>query len=605
MAEYKDLKVDELNFDLIKANFKNYLQSQDNFRDYNFEGSGINTLLDLLAYNTYYNSFYLNMASAEAFLSTAQKRNSVVALAKSLNYTPRSVTSARLSGTATLTVTGSPTSVTIPQYTEFNGIVDGTTYKFLTTESVIVTPSSGVYSETISLVEGTLITRRYTVSASDTDQRFLIPNLNADTSTLSVSVLNSSTDSTTRIFLRSSNIVDVDSTSQIFFLEEVEDGQFEVKFGDGVFGLALDPGNIVVLEYIVSSGADANGIQSLTYSDSISGITAITFTASDSASGGAPRETISSIKFNAPKSYEAQNRVVTAEDYKTLMLQQSTVDSVLVWGGEDNNPPTYGTVFIAVKPVTGLALTATEKENIINTVIKPKKILAVQTEIVDPEYLYLLIDTTVKYNSKLTTLTSSEIETLVDAAIQSYNDNDINGFSKYFRYSKLSRLIDFADRSILNNTLSIRMRREIDIQLGVPTRYEIKFSNAIDSTTSGRPSSHPYGAGNRLTSNEFTYAGTPNCFLEENNGIIRIYSNETGSNVAVLNNAGTLNYTTGTVVLSSFAPTSFADGGNTLKLTAFPADKDILPLRNQILQIRDADITVTTLDDNSISLVNR
>lgn len=605
MAENKDLKVDELNFDLIKANFKNYLQFQDNFRDYNFEGSGINTLLDLLAYNTYYNSFYLNMASAEAFLTTAQKRNSVISLAKSLNYTPRSVTSARISGVATLTVTGSPTSVIIPQHTEFTGSIDGTTYKFLTTEAFTINSSAGIYRDLINLIEGTVITRRYIVSAIDSDQRFIIPNLNVDTSTLSVNVLNSSSDSTSRTFIKTDNIVEVTSTSQVFFLEEVEDGQFEVKFGDGSFGVALDPGNVVILEYIVSSGADANDIQSLTYADSISGVTTISFSASDSASGGAVRESINSIKFNAPKSYQAQNRIVTTEDYRTLLLQQSSVDSVVIWGGEDNDPPRYGTVFIAVKPTTGNALTATEKQNIINTVIKPKKILTVQTEIIDPEYLYLLIDATVKYDSKKTTLTSAELESIIDTTIQNYNDDDIDAFLKYFRYSKLSRLIDFADRSILNNTLSVRMRREVDVQLGVSARYEINFSNAIDASTDGRPALHPYGAGNKLSSNEFTYSGFTRCFLEENNGILRIYSSETGTNLAVVNNAGTLNYATGVVILTGFAPTTFADGSNTLKLTAFPAEKDILPLRNQIIQIRDADITVSMIDDNSISLVNR
>jgi len=605
MAENRNLKVDELNFDLIKANFRSFLQSQDQFRDYNFEGSGLTALLDILAYNTYYNSFYLNMASAEAFLSTAQKRNSVVALAKSLNYTPRSVSSARITGTATLTVTGSPTSVTIPQYTEFSGTIDGTTYKFLTTEAAVISPDSGVYSGTISLVEGTVITRRYTVSALDTDQRFLIPNLNADTSTLSVTVLNSSSDSTTRTFTKVSNLVEVDATDQVFFLEEVEDGQFEVKFGDDTFGIALDAGNIVVLEYIASSGPDANDIQVLTYNDSISGVTTITFTAADPASGGAIRESITSIRFNAPKAYESQNRVVTAEDYRALLLQQSSVDSVTVWGGEDNDPPEYGKVFVAIKPVVGTALSATEKANLINTVIKPKKILTVSTEIVDPEFLYLLIDSTVKYNSDNTSLTGAELKSLVTTVIQNFNDTDIDEFERYFRYSKLSRLIDFADRSILNNILSVRMRREVAIQLGISTRYEINFSNAIDNTTNGRPATHPYGAGNKVTSNAFTYLGFTNCFLEENNGIMRIYRTFGASNLAVVSNAGTLDYTTGKIILTNFAPTAFADGSTTLKLTAFPGEKDILPLRNQIVQIRDADITVTMLDDKTISLVNR
>jgi hypothetical protein len=406
----------------------------------------------VLAYNTYYNAFYLNMTSAENFLATAQKRNSVVNLARSLNYTPRSRTAARIEGTITATTVSSPATITVPQYTEFTGTIDNTTYTFITEEDVFLT-SSGSYSATVSLKEGKVLTRRFTVNTSDIDQRFLIPNLNIDTSTLTIRVLNSSTDSTSRTFTKVDNLVELESTDQVFYLEEVEDGQFEVKFGDGIFGISLNNGNIVVMTYIITDGKDANDIQVLTYADSISGISAISFTATDPATGGADRETVTSIKFNAPKSYESQNRVVTAEDYKALMLRQSSVNSVVVWGGEDNDPPAFGKVYIAVKPTVGETLTATEKQNLINTVINPKKVLTVSTEIVDPEYIFLLISTTVKYDSDLTTLSGDAIKALVTSVIQNYNTAEINSFSKYFRYSKLSRLIDVAERSILNNSL--------------------------------------------------------------------------------------------------------------------------------------------------------
>lgn len=607
MAENLNLKVDELNFDLIKANLKQYLSAQDEFRDYNFEGSGINVLLDILAYNTYYNSFYLNMSQAENFLATAQKRNSVINLAKSLNYTPRSTTAASISGTVTLTVTGSPASITIPQYTEFTGTVEGTTYTFLSNEAATITPSSGVYSGSLTLKEGKYLIRRYTVNTNDLDQRFLIPNINVDTSTLNVRVLNSTSDSTSRTFTRSENIIEIGATSQVYFLEAVEDNQYEIKFGDDFFGIALENGNVVVLEYLITAGVDANGILNLTYADSIAGVTAATFVAANSSpsAGGAVSESLTSIKFNAPKNFEAQNRAITSEDYKALLSRQSNIDSVVVWGGEDNDPPTFGKVFIAVKPVVGEVLTATEKQVLINNVIKAKKVLTVSTEIVDPEYIYLIISFTVKYDSKLTTLTADQLATKVDTVIQNYNDVDINAFSKYFRYSKLSRLVDVADRSILNSILSVSLRKELSVQLGISTRYEINFSNPINSTTSGRPATHPYGAGNQLTSNAFTYQGFTNCFIEDNNGIIRIYRTVARENIGVVSNAGTINYTTGKVILTNFVPTAFADGTNTLKLTAIPAGKDILPLRNQIISIRDEDITVTMLDDNSISLVNR
>jgi hypothetical protein len=604
MAADNNLKVNELDFNSIKINFKNYLKSQDEFRDYNFEASGISTLLDLLSYNTYYNAFYLNMVASEAFLSTAQKRNTVVNLAKSLNYIPRSTSAAKISGTITVIAANSPTSITIPKNTEFTGQINDSTFSFLTQEAITVYSQEN-YTGNVILKEGTPITRRYVVSFIDPEQRFLIPNPNVDTSTISVRVTNSSVDSATRTFIQPNNLVEINNNSGIYFLEEVEDGQFEIKFGDGSFGVSLNDGNIITIEYLVTNGKDANDVLNLTYNDSILNVTSINFSASDPSSGGSERESISSIKFNAPKSYTAQNRVVTAEDYKALLLKQSTVNSVIVWGGEDNDPPEYGKVFIAVKPTVGNSLTATEKENLIKTIIKPKKILTISTEIVDPEYMYLLIDITSKYNSDETSLTEGDLISLIQNVVSNYNSVEINSFSKYFRFSKLNRLIDFADRSILNSDLSISMRIEQNVSLNVPTRYEISFSNPIDNSTEGRPSTHPYGFGNKLTSNSFAYNGFEDCYLEENNGILRIYRTIRGLTVGVLNTAGTLDYTTGKIILNSFAPSSFYDGSSTLKLTAIPKNKDILPLRKQIIQIRDSDVTITMLDDKTINLLNR
>jgi len=605
MAIDNNLRVDELNFEGIKDNFKRYLQSQDQFRDYNFDGSGISVLLDLLAYNTYYNSFYLNMVSSEAFLSTAQKRNSVVNLANSLNYVPRSTSSASITGTLVLTVSGSPTSINIPAFTKFVGSVDGTSFVFLNVDSKTIFSASGVFSDSITLKEGSDITTRYTVITADPDQRFIIPNAKVDTTTMVVTVLNSAVDSTTRTFTLAENLVEIDSTSLVYFLQESEDGQYEIKFGEGTFGVALDNGNIVVIRYLVSNGILANDINALTYSDSIAGVLTATFTADDPAVGGANRETPAQIKFNAPKSYEAQNRVVTADDYKSLLLSQPTVNSVVVWGGEDNDPPTFGKVFIAIKPTTGDVLTATEKINLINSVIKPKKVLTIQTEIVDPDYVYIEVSTTVNYDAKKTSLSSDSIKSLVLATIQNYSLTDLDTFGTYFRYSKLSRLIDVSERSILSSLTTAQMRKESDVQLGVGTRYEINFSNAIDDATNGRPTTHPFGVGNKITSNAFTFGGFSNCFLEDNNGIIRIYRELGIENVAVSVNAGSINYVTGKIILTSFAPTAFNDGGTTLKITAAPQNKDILPLRGQILSIRTADIDITMVDDNSLSLVSR
>ena len=605
MALLSDLKVDDLNFEGIKANFISYLKSQDQFRDYNFDASGMQVLLDVLAYNTYYNSFYLNMVANEAFLSTAQKRNSVVNLARSLGYVPKSKTSATITGTALISVTGTPASITVPAYTSFTGSISGVTYTFNTVESTVVSPISGAYIGNLTLKEGRYINQRITVNLSDVEQRFLIPNTDIDTSTISINVLDSVSSSASRLFTLAENLTEIKGTSQVYFIEEVENGQYEIFFGDDVIGKKLDNGNVVVIEYLISSGAGANDVQNISYAAAVDGITGIAFISSDPAAGGSERESINKIKFSAPKSYEAQNRVVTVDDYKALLLKQSNIASVSVWGGEDNDPPAFGKVYVAAKPSVGETLTASEKNILIETIIKPKKIVTIGTEFVDPEYIYLLIDVLAKYDATITSITAASIKAKIIQTIIDYNDDNINEFSKYFRYSKLSRLIDASDRAILNNILSVRMRKEVDIQLNQSVRYETGFSNPINPSTNGRPSSHPYGVGNQLSSNEFTINGLSGCFLEENNGIIRIYRVSGQDKIAVNNDAGTLNYTTGKIILSSFSPSAFADGGNTLKLTAFSRDPDILPLRNQIIAIRDEDISVTMVDDRTYSLVNR
>lgn len=606
MAENTNLKVDGLDFATIKDNLKLYLRSQSQFQDYNLEGSGISTIIDLLAYNTYYNSVYTNMVASEAFLATAQKRNSVVALAGGLNYTPRSVTSAKMTGTLALTAVGTPASISVPSGTRFEAAIDGVVYYFINREPVTVFGSAGVYSQAnVTLTEGRLVNEKYTYDILTPNQRFVINNANVDTSTLQVRVVNSSSDSTTRIYTKSDSAIALTGLSEVYFLEEIEDGKFELFFGDNIIGKALSHGNIISIDYVVSNGALGNGIQTVTLNSSISGVVDATFTPVDQASGGEDRESIERIKFNAPKAYASQNRAVTSEDYSALILREPNVGSVLVWGGEDNDPPAYGKVFLAIRPKVGEVLTATEKQNLIDSVIKPKKVLTVSAEIVDPEYIYLQLDARVNYDPEQTILAESNIRQIVLNTITTYNDEDLNQFSKFFRYSKLSRIIDTCERSIQSSTLTVALRKEIDVQLNSSARYTINFSNPINDVTRGRPSIHPFGVQNQITSNEFSYGGFNRCFLEDNNGIIRIYRISGNDNVGVSQNVGTINYDTGLIVLNDFRPTAFLDGGVTLKIIATPKEKDILPLRGQIVNILDDDIDVTLINDKNISLVRR
>lgn len=607
MAENTNLKIDGLSFPEIKSNFKSFLQSQNQFKDYNFDASGLSVLLDVLSYNTYYNALYLNQISSEAFLSTAQKRNSVVQHARTLNYTPRSVTSAKLKATLEVFPIGSPTSIIVPKYTTFVADNENITYYFTTDAAHTFTPNvDGDYIlEDITLIEGKQVVEKYIKDVTDSTQRFILNNSNIDTNTLYVRVINSTTDSTVRVFNRVENAVEINSTSLVYFLEEVEDGKYEIFFGDGITGVDLSDGNLLYIEYLVSGGSGANDIQTITLASNVTGITDIAATVTVPSYGGDDREDTERIRFNAPKAFAAQNRAVTAEDYTSLILKQPNVGSAFVWGGEDNDPPYYGKVFLAVKPKVGSVLTATEKTFLIENIIKPRKVLTVSVDIVDPEYIYLVIDATIKYDSTQNILNTTNLVSLVKDVISDYNITDLSEFSRYFRYSRLSRLIDTSERSILSSVMKVRMRKELSVQLNTTATYTINFANAIDDSTLNRPVNHPYNVGNKIISNEFTYAGLPECFLEENNGIIRIYRRFGITFIGVVSNIGTIDYTTGKIVLNSFAPQSFADGGNTLKITAYPKELDILPLRTQIITVLDEDVNVTLIDDNKISLTKR
>jgi len=605
MATPTNLKIDGVNFQQIRENFKNFLKNQDQFKDYNFDASGISTLLDILSFNTYYNSFYVNMIATETNLATAQRRNSIINLASSLNYTPKSKTSAKITGTIVLTVTGSPSSITLPRYSTFSAVNEGVTYTFVTNEPLTFTSATNYTLNNVQLIQGRNVQERYTVNLNDGTQRFLINNANVDTETLLVRVQTSTTIGTLRVFEKALNFVEIKSDTLAYFIREVEDEKYEIEFGDDVIGLALDNDNIVIIDYLVTEGADANQIRELTFTSTVASVTDATFTANDVASGGEDRESLERVKFAAPKFYAAQNRAVTVEDYRAILLSAPNVGSVAVWGGEDNDPPAYGKVFIAIKPSEGETLTSTEKDSIVRTILKNKKILTIQNEIVDPEFIFVTVFADVKYDPEQTIAAEASVKSKVLDTIKNYNDTDINQFSKYLRYSKLSRLIDTCERSILSCNLTLNMYKELDVQLGQSARYEISFSNRINSATLGRPTSQAYASGFQITSTAFSYGGFNNCFLEDNNGIIRIFRRVEQAVFGVSQNIGTIDYTTGKIILTDFNPTAIAAGGVTLKIFATPANADILPLRGQIVSIRDEDITVNLTNDNAISLVRR
>ena len=594
------LRVTELDFEDIKTNLKTYLKGQSEFSDYDFEGSGLSILVDLLAYNTHYLAMNANLALNEAFLDTAQLRSSVISHAKTLGYTPRSIRSPEAYVDVTINDNTIDT-VTLPKGSKFTTVIDKVNYSFVTNESLTENRANGILRfQNVPIYEGTLITTRYTVDTSDVDQRFLLTDNRADTTTLQVSVQNSLTDSTTTTYTLATDIADLTEESNVYFLQEVEDGKFEVYFGDGVVSRALSDGNVVVLEYIVTNGAETNGASGFTPPGSIGVSTNNTVATVQPASGGAERESIESIRLNAPLDFASQGRAVTARDYKLIVPQvYPATRSVQVWGGEDNDPPEYGKVFLSIKPTEGITLTEAQKETISRD-LDEYNIASVRPEIVDPETTKIRLVTTVKFDSKSTTKTANDIESLVTTTISNYNENDLQVFDGLFRYSKLTRLIDATDPSILSNITTVRMTKDVTPVLNTVAEYVINFNNEIyypleQELSVGRPISHPSGV-QVVTSTGFTVAGSTETFFLEDNGagFLQRYSLTGGVTKNYVDlAAGTINYVTGKVVLTSIEITGTSNSDGTITFIAKPESNDIVPVRNQILEIDLTNTSVT------------
>jgi hypothetical protein len=602
MASNK-LEVSELDFDDIKSNLKTFLQNQSEFQDYNFEGSGFAVLLDLLAYNTHYLGFNANMLANEMYLDSADIRKNIVSLAKMLGYTPTSPKSP----TAVIDIlinNGSGASVTMPKGTVFTTTVDGTSYQFVTSTVNTIAPSSGVYRfSNISINEGTLVTFKYTVDSSDPDQRFIIPSVNADTSTLRVQVQNSAVDTTSFTHTIATGITQLTNTSKVYFLQEGEDGKFEVYFGDGTLGQLLSDGNIVILEYIVTNKAEANGASSFTLSGNIDGFTNVSITTVSSAQGGADAQSKESIRYNAPLQYARQDRAVTTTDYETLVQEiYPNAQSVSAWGGEDDETPVYGVVKIAIKAASGSTLTNATKQFII-TQIKKFNVASVRPEIVDPETTTILLTSNVKYDERATTKTAATLESEIITAISNYNTNTLQKFDSIFRYSKITGLIDDVDTSILSNITTLQIRKTFTPTIGTSTRYNIFFRNAIYNPHAG----HRSAEGGVLESSGFKVDGdVTNIYFLDDDGLgnVRRYYLVGAVRTYVNNIQGTINYLTGQITINSLNISSIENirgsSSSVIEITVQPNSNDIVPVRDQILEIDTANSTITVEADTFV-----
>lgn len=478
-----NIQISDLDFDAIKNNLKTFLRSQDKFKDYDFEGSALSNLIDLLAYNTHYNSYYLNMVANEMFLDTAALRSSVVSHAKLLNYTPKSAIAP--SATVNLIVTGlTSTSLTLPKFTAFSSeAVDGVNYKFITKDIVTKNVSGGTAQFLgLEIIQGEPISLTYTYSSSSNPKAiFSLPDSNIDTSTLVVQIQKSNIDTTLESFSLGTNVAELNENSAVYFLQEGLNNNYEIYFGDGILGKSLTDGNLVRISYVVTKGASSLGANNFVLLDSISGVPSVY--PLTSATNGSDRESIDSIKYTAPKAYSAQGRAVTVEDYIAILQNNNiglTFDSVNVWGGADYSTPAFGQVFISLKPSGAYNITETQKQRIVNDVLKPVSVVTVTPTIIDPDYTYLKVTADVVYDQKRTTLSSSQIQEYVKTAIRNFSSTSLNTFNSVFDMSDLSSTIKDVDPSIIATQVDVKVQKKFFPVLGTHKTYKLEYGVSLD-----------------------------------------------------------------------------------------------------------------------------
>jgi len=608
MPKLTNISLTGLDFDDIKTSLKTYLRSQSEFQDYDFEGSSLSILLNLLAYNTHYQAYYLNMVANEMFLESATTRGSVVSAAKSMGYTPQSKRAATATLDLVLTRNSDSPITVINKYTPFVFTQSNTTYAFLVADDTLINTTTNTASVVVK--EGTKFDYTYIFDSTNSDQAFIIPDDDVDTSTLTVSVLESATSTSRTEYTLASDVSSLTSTSKVYFISENPNGKYEIYFGDDTIGQKPVNGNAVVLEYIVTSGPDANGAGSketttslFTLSSTLSGYSSVVARVSEAATGGSEKQSVDQIRFLAPLFYESQNRAVTIRDYEAIVKQSyPSAESVFIYGGEDAFPVEYGKVFVAIKPSSGTTTSNRVKEEI-KTLIKNKNLVTVTPEVLDPEVLYVTINSRVKYDPRLTSKSSGTLLNEVVAAINSFGDNTLEKFNRSLRHSKFVAMIDAVDSSISNNTTNIEVYRRLTPTLNVATSYTLKFNN---------PLFHPDDALSIpvVTSDAFTHydsiSGTVvTAYLHDNgSGIMQLYKLVGGLKIIINTNIGTINYTTGEMALTNFKPVTIASGNSYIKISADIDSDDVLSAQNYILSILPSDVSVTMVVENNAANTN-
>jgi len=599
MPANTDLIVTGLDYDTIRANLRTFIAAKPEFTDYDFNDSALGTLLDLLAYNTYYNAFYVNMAANESFLDTAQLYDSVVSHAKKLGYTPTSARGA--SANVKLIFTNSVANTTfrsirVAKDTKFTTSVNGTSYTFVAPQTYTITANTDDgFSEYIRITEGVPLTHRFLFNrASNTS--FVLPNDNVDTSSITVTV---TTSGNTQNYVKVDDILTINSSSQIYFVEADKEQRYKVVFGDGVLGKLPSTSSVVAVSYRVCNGAAPNGANIFNVVGStIDGQNGIYIEPVGRASGGAAIESIESVRFNAPLQYETQNRSVTSYDYERILLRENPdIQAVTVWGGEENVPPIYGKVFVCPKPKTGTLFSTTRKTDI-RTSVRKFNVQSIDVEVVDPTYLYIMPEIDVRYVPSQTAKTPGEIADAITNKVIAYESAYLSRFGQRFRYSRFLDFLDSVDDAIVSTNANIRLRKTFVPNFTGINSYTLKFNHKIQrlGSLSDTIQNSAFGC---LTSSQFQYADFNSYFDDNGYGTLRIY-HTTGiggisSRVYTNNTAGTIDYETGTVNINSFVPGTIV--GSEISIVVSPVNPNIIPIRNQILLMSQTIVNV--IDDNT------
>lgn len=581
MAANTVLRATELNFNTIKRNLATFLRNKPEFTDYDFDGSALSNLLDVLSYNTYYNAIYTNMIANEMFLDSAQIRNNVVARAKMLGYTPRSAKGSQATLNLTITPGTNVATISVPSNTSFTSTIDGIEYNFSTDQTYNLLQENSYTSNTIVIKEGIVIRERATVSTSNNEQRFILSNPNIDLSSLKVQIQSSSSNSSSTRYTQATDLTEVSSNSNIFFIQENEDQKYEIIFGDGVLGSKPSGGNIVITDYRVVNGSLPNGANNFTGPGAIAGYNSYTVTVANSASLGSNNESVESIKFNAPKSFERQGRAVIKNDYSRLLLAEAPdLQAVSVWGGEQNDPPIYGRVYIACKPKEGNLLSDQRKTEL-KTLLQTRNIVTIEPVFVDATFLYIVPSITVRYNAGATTLVAGQISNKVTTAINNFETTELSLFDKKFRESTFVKKITESDPAILGTNSTYRIMKRFTPNQNVSTSYNLAYNNPISNPHGGHK-----GA---VSSTSFTHQGETSFLDDDGNGNVRIFYLGDNNIAQYTNNtAGTVNYSTGLVSLNNIN----IESNSTVEVSVKPSINDIITVRNNILLLSGANIDV-------------